>query len=107
MADTWIGGTDMFGMKRIKELESDLKNTNALVLKLMGRLLEKDQEVKELSNRIAKLETNSTTNGTKKVDLPNVGNENKGGRGFASRFFDRDYPEVNPNWYLGDENGGK
>ena len=97
----------MFGSKRIKELESDLKNTNALVIKLMERLFEKDQEVKELSDRIAKLETISTTNGTKKVDLPNVGNENKGERGFASRFFDRDYPEVNPNWYLGDENGGK
>lgn len=97
----------MFGSKRIKELESDLKNTNALVLKLMDMLLEKDQEVKELSDRIAKLETISTTNGTKKVDLPKGGNENIGERGFASRFFDRDYPEVNPNWYLGDENGGK
>ena len=82
----------MFFKKRFMELEKDIDEAYSLVNRYA-------QRISELESRISKLETELANNGTKKVDLSPNGKENIAERGYATRYFDDEVPEIDVNWY--------
>ena len=82
----------MFFKKRFMELEQDIDEAYKLLAK-------SGERIAELESRISNLETVLANNGTKKVDLSPNGKENIAERGYATRYFDDEVPEIDVNWY--------